>query len=79
VARPSRSLSAPVTQGRSATIVDVIDVATPTLHNVSGLTVRPRGISLVSVPSAVHVTSVAANFDGTNTIGTGTGTAELLP
>ena len=48
-------------------------MATPRLHNVGGCRVRLRGVSLVSVPSAVHVTSVTAYLDGTNTIGMGTG------
>ena len=63
-----------VTQGMSATTVNVVNVAMQTLHNVSGCSVRLRGVSLVSVPSAVQVTSVTACLDGTNNIGMGPGT-----
>ena len=36
-----------VTQGMSATTIDVVDVAIPTLHDVSGRSVRLGGVSLV--------------------------------
>jgi hypothetical protein len=50
--------SAPSSDGGSATTVDVVDVVLPGLTNVSGSSVKLRGVSLVSVPQAVHLRSV---------------------
>jgi hypothetical protein len=47
-------------EGLSATTIDVVDVGALALHNVTGRSVRLRGVSLVSVPRAVHVRSVTA-------------------
>jgi len=47
-------------QGMPATTSDVVDLGLPALHNISGHSVGLRGVSLVSVPNAVHVRSVTA-------------------
>jgi hypothetical protein len=62
-------------QGMSATTIDVVDLGVPGLHNVAGRSVRLRGVSLVSVPSAVHVRSVTAYRYG---IAIGTDLGDLL-
>src|SRR5262249_44447453 len=47
-------------QAIPATTVDVVDVGVPGLANRSDDSARIRGVSLVSVPSAVHLRSVHA-------------------
>jgi hypothetical protein len=51
---------APSSVGGPATTVDVVDVALPTLTNVTSSSVTVRRISLVGVPLAVHLKSVTA-------------------
>jgi hypothetical protein len=49
---------APSSDGGPATTVDMVDVALPTLTNVTGSAVTLRDISLVSVSRAAHLRSV---------------------
>jgi hypothetical protein len=64
-------------QGISATTVDVVDLGLPDLRNLTGQSVRLAAVTLVSVPKAVHVSSVTA-YAYPHSGGLGLGHGDLL-